>query len=217
MTGTDKKETRALVVVDVQNDFCPGGALPVAGGDAVVPVVNRLMSRFRHAVLTQDWHPPGHVSFASSHPGTRPHDGIELAYGKQLLWPDHCVRGTDGAAFHPALSTASAELVVRKGFRRELDSYSAFFENDKATPTGLAGYLRARGLTDLYFAGLATDFCVRDSALDAARLGFSVHVVEEGCRGIDIDGSLEAAWQAMASSGVERLNEDAILGEGGEP
>ena len=167
--------------------------------------------------MTQDWHPPGHVSFASSHPGTQPHDGIELAYGTQLLWPDHCVRGTDGAAFHPALAAASAELIVRKGCRRELDSYSAFFENDKATPTGLAGYLRERGLTDLYLVGLATDFCVRDSALDAARLGFSVHVVEEGCRGIDIDGSLEAAWQAMASSGVERLNEDAILGEGGEP
>jgi nicotinamidase/pyrazinamidase len=196
-----------LLMVDVQNDFCPGGALAVADGDAVVPVVNRLAERFEHVVLTQDWHPPGHRSFASSHPGSRPFETIAMPYGPQTLWPDHCVQGTPGAAFHPHLKTEKAELVIRKGFRRAIDSYSAFYENDKTTPTGLAGYLRERGLKRIFLAGLATDYCVYYSALDARRLGFDAVVVESGCRGIDLAGSLAAAHAGMAEAGV-RVVED---------
>src|SRR5579883_2036222 len=168
----------ALLLVDLQNDFCPGGGLAVPGGDEVIPLANRLARRFAHVVLTQDWHPGGHLSFASSHPGRRPFETIELAYGPQTLWPDHCVQETAGAAFHRGLEVPQAELVLRKGFRREIDSYSAFFENDRRTPTGLAGYLRERGLARVVLAGLALDFCVRWSAEDARALGFEVVVVE---------------------------------------
>ena len=198
-------EDAALVVIDVQNDFCPGGALAVPDGDAVVPIVNRLAPRFAACILTQDWHPPGHRSFASSHPGRAPFETTELAYGEQVLWPDHCVQGTAGAAFHPGLATDAADLVLRKGFRPEIDSYSAFHENDRRTPTGLAGYLRGRGITRLYFAGLATDFCVAWSAVDAAREGFEAAVVEDACRAIDLDGSLGAAWDEMRAANVARV------------
>ena len=195
----------ALVVVDVQNDFCPGGALAVPDGDAVVAAINRIAPRFSARVLTQDWHPPGHRSFASSHPGRAPFETTELSYGEQVLWPDHCVQGTAGAAFHPDLVTDGADLVLRKGFRREIDSYSAFYENDRRTPTGLTGYLRTRGVSRLFFAGLATDFCVAYSAIDGAREGFETAVVEDGCRGIDLDGSLADAWARMAAAGVARV------------
>ena len=195
----------ALVVIDVQNDFCPGGALEVPDGDAVVPAINRLVPRFPACILTQDWHPPGHRSFASSHPGRAPFETTELPYGEQVLWPDHCVQGTAGAAFHPDLATAGADLVLRKGFRPEIDSYSAFYENDRRTPTGLAGYLRGRGISRLFFAGLATDFCVAWSAIDAAREGFEAAVVEDACRAIDLDGSLAAAWDEMRAANVARV------------
>lgn len=196
-----------LLVTDVQNDFCPGGALAVAGGDAVVPVVNRLAERFGHVVLTQDWHPPHHSSFASSHPGSAPFETVSMPYGQQILWPDHCVQGTPGAAFHPQLKTERAELVIRKGFHPEIDSYSAFYENDRRTPTGLAGYLRERGLRRIFLTGLATDFCVYYSAVDARRLGFDTVVIEAGCRAIDLAGSLDSAWTEMAAAGVERVND----------
>lgn len=196
---------RALVVIDVQNDFCPGGALAVPDGDAVVPIVNGLMPAFPVVVLTQDWHPPGHASFASSHPGRRPFETIKLAYGAQTLWPDHCVPGTPGAEFHPRLDTRPAALVLRKGRNPAIDSYSAFFENDRTTPTGLAAYLRERGVGDLVLAGLATDYCVLYSALDAARAGFGVTVVEDAVRGLDVNGSLAAAWASMAAAGVRRV------------
>jgi len=193
----------ALLVIDVQNDFCPGGALGVAGGDEIVPVVNGLIDAFDHVVLTQDWHPSGHSSFASSHPGRQPFETVPMPYGDQTLWPDHCVQGTAGAEFHPALRWTKAELVVRKGFRPAIDSYSAFFENDRTTPTGLAGYLRERGLDRLTLAGLATDYCVAFSALDAIRLGFSVTVRMDACRAIDLGGSLAAMTAAMRAAGVE--------------
>jgi nicotinamidase/pyrazinamidase len=196
-----------LLVIDVQNDFCPGGALAVADGDAVVPVVNRLAQRFAHVVLTQDWHPAGHSSFATSHPGAAPFQTITVDYGPQTLWPDHCVQGTAGAAFHPELTTERAELIIRKGFRREIDSYSAFFENDRRTPTGLAGYLRERGLQRIFLVGLATDYCVHYSAVDARRLGFEAIVIEAGCRGIDLAGSLASAWGSMQEAGVQRLGD----------
>src|SRR6266513_2703869 len=194
-----------LLVIDVQNDFCDGGALAVADGNAVVPVINRLSQRFGHVVLTQDWHPAGHSSFASSHPGAAPFETIAMPYGQQTLWPDHCVQGTAGAALHPDLSTVSAELVIRKGFRPEIDSYSAFYENDRQTPTGLAGYLRERGLTRIFLVGLATDYCVYYSAVDARRLGFDAVVIESACRAIDLAGSLAAAWTGMGEAGVQRI------------
>ena len=177
-----------LLVIDVQNDFCPGGALAVGAGDEVVPVINRLSERFDHVVLTQDWHPPGHSSFATSHPGSAPFQSITMPYGEQTLWPDHCVQGTSGAGFHPMLRIDRAELVIRKGFRPEIDSYSAFYENDRRTPTGLAGYLRERGMRRIFLAGLATDFCVYYSAIDARRLGFEAVLLEAGCRAIDLAG-----------------------------
>ena len=192
----------ALIVVDVQNDFCPGGALAVDGGDEIVPLVNALIGGFDHVVLTQDWHPADHSSFASAHPGRRPFDTLDMPYGPQTLWPDHCVQGTKGAQFHPGLDWTKAQLVIRKGFRAGIDSYSAFFENDHATPTGLAGYLRERGISDLTFVGLATDFCVAYSALDAVRAGFSATVRLDACRGIDLAGSLAAMTQKMAQAGV---------------
>jgi nicotinamidase/pyrazinamidase len=194
-----------LLIIDVQNDFCPGGALAVADGDAVVPVINRLAERFDHIVLTQDWHPSGHSSFATSHPGSAPFETISMRYGQQTLWPDHCVQGTPGAALHRQLATERAELVIRKGFRPEIDSYSAFYENDRRTPTGLAGYLRERGLRRIFLAGLATDYCVHYSAVDARRLGFDAVLIEDGCRAIDLAGSLDAAWTAMAAAGVQRV------------
>lgn len=190
--------TDVLLIVDVQNDFCPGGALAVPGGDEVVVPINRLAERFRHVVLTQDWHPVGHLSFASSHPGMAPMESIAAAYGPQVLWPDHCVQGTGGAAFHPELRTTNAELVLRKGYNRELDSYSAFYENDRSTPTGLAGYLRERGLSRVFLCGLAFDFCVRYSAEDAKRAGFGVVVIEDACRGIDVDGSVAQTQRSLA-------------------
>lgn len=200
----------ALIVVDVQNDFCGGGALAVPDGDEVVPVVNRLIERFRHVVLTQDWHPAGHLSFASSHPGKEPYDTVQLDYGEQILWPDHCVQGTNGAEFHPDLRWRTAELVIRKGFRREIDSYSTFFENDDRTPTGLAGYLRERDIDRIYLAGLATDFCVRWSAEDGRRLGFEVTVIRDACRGIDIEGSVDLAWQRIQEVGGRIATSDEL-------
>lgn len=193
---------RALIVIDIQNDFCPGGALAVTGGDAIVAQVNDMMAQFDAVVLTQDWHPAGHSSFASSHPGKAPFGTTEMPYGTQVLWPDHCVIGTGGAAFHPALNGDRADLVLRKGFRPGIDSYSAFFENDRKTPTGLEGYLRTRGIEDLTLVGLATDFCVNYSAIDAATLGFRVTVAQEACRAIDLDGSLSAALDGMRAAGV---------------
>jgi len=196
-----------LLIIDVQNDFCPGGALAVADGDAVVPIINRLAERFHHVVLTQDWHPPGHSSFVTSHQGRSPFESVAMPYGQQTLWPDHCVQGTAGAAFHPELLIDRAELIIRKGFRSEIDSYSAFFENDRRTLTGLAGYLRDRGFRRIFLAGLATDFCVHYSAVDARRLGFDTVLVEAGCRAIDLAGSLDAAWAGMAAVGVQRVND----------
>jgi nicotinamidase/pyrazinamidase len=200
-------DEEVLIIVDVQNDFCPGGALAVPHGDAIVPAVNRLAAQFAHVVLTQDWHPPGHSSFASSHPGKQPFEAIEVAYGQQILWPDHCVQGTRGAALHWALEVPHAELVLRKGFRSAIDSYSAFFENDHRTPTGLAGYLRERGLGRVTLCGLATDFCIFYSALDGRKAGFDVDVVTGVCRGIDLDGSLARALAAMREAGVTLLTE----------
>lgn len=205
---TDKKPEgrrmadKALIVIDLQNDFCPGGALAVAGGDEIVPLVNRLIVEHEHVILTQDWHPAGHSSFASEHEGKNPFETVTMPYGEQTLWPDHCIQGSRGAEFHEKLEWTKAELVVRKGFRRKIDSYSAFFENDHETPTGLAGYLRERSLSDLTMVGLATDFCVAYSALDAAREGFSVTVVMDACRAIDLGGSLAAMTSMMKDAGV---------------
>ncbi len=196
------KDDDLLLVIDVQNDFCSGGALAVPEGEAVVPAINALAGRFGHIVLTQDWHPAGHRSFASSHPGRQPFETTELDYGTQVLWPDHCVQGTPGAAFHADLTLPRAELVLRKGFRPAIDSYSAFFENDQTTPTGLGGYLRERGLARVFLCGLATDFCVQFSALDARRLGFETVLIEDACRAIDLEGSLAAARAKMAEAGV---------------
>ena len=192
----------ALIVIDMQNDFCPGGALAVAGGDQIVADINAQMARASAVILTQDWHPAQHSSFASQHTGRAPLEVIDMPYGPQVLWPDHCVQGTRGAEFHPELNTDRADLIIRKGFRHEIDSYSAFFENDQRTPTGLEGYLRSRGLTELEFVGLATDFCVAWSAIDAAKLGFSVRVLTGLCRGIDLDDSMAQARDAMRAAGV---------------
>ena len=201
-----------LVVVDVQNDFCPAGALAVPDGDAVVAPANRLAEAFRNVVLTQDWHPPGHGSFASSHEGKQPYDVVDMPYGAQVLWRDHCVQGTAGAAFHAGLEVDRADLVIRKGYRREIDSYSALYENDRTTPTGLAGYLRERGLERLVLCGLATDFCVMYSALDARRQGFEAVLVEDACRGIDLDGSLARAMRDMADADVALVRSTDLIG-----
>ncbi|HTZ81077.1 MAG TPA: bifunctional nicotinamidase/pyrazinamidase [Stellaceae bacterium] len=203
-------ERDVLIVVDVQNDFCPGGALGVAKGDEVVAAANRLAARFSHVVLTQDWHRPGHLSFASSHPGRQLFETIELPYGRQILWPDHCVAGSDGAQFHHDLDIPQAAVVIRKGFRIEIDSYSAFYENDRTTPTGLGGYLRERRFSRIFLVGLATDFCVHYSALDARREGFDAVVVEDACRGIDLDGSLARAWAQMLEAGVRRVYSEEV-------
>jgi len=195
----------ALIVIDVQNDFCPGGALAVPEGDVIVPGINALMDAAGAVILTQDWHPLGHSSFASSHDGAAPYDVIDMPYGAQVLWPDHCIQGSGGAGFHQGLNTARADMIVRKGYRPAIDSYSAFFENDHTTPTGLEGYLRTRGITHLTLVGLATDFCVNFSAVDAAKLGFDVTVRMELCRAIDLDGSLAAARGGMQGAGVALL------------
>ena len=199
-----------LLVIDVQNGFVPGGALPVTGGDEVVPLINRLAGRFQHVVLTQDWHTPGHVSFASSHPGKKPFETIALPYGTQVLWPDHCVQGTADASLHPGLDIPHAELIIRKGYRKAIDSYSAFYEADGKTPTGLTGYLKERGLTRAFLVGLATDFCVAWSALDARKGGFEATVIEDATRGIDVGGSLGKAWQDMTGAGVKRVASAAL-------
>jgi nicotinamidase/pyrazinamidase len=201
----------ALIVVDLQNDFCPGGALAVASGDGIVPAVNRLVAAFEHVILTQDWHPAGHASFASSHAGRAPFESVALAYGEQTLWPDHCVQNTSGAAFHPGLVAGKAELVIRKGFRRDIDSYSAFFENDRRTPTGLAGYLRDRGFDRLVMCGLATDYCVGWSALDGRGAGFAVSLVEDASAAIDLEGSLTRARSALDAAGVARIDTTGAL------
>jgi nicotinamidase/pyrazinamidase len=199
-----------FLIVDVQNDFLRGGALAVPDGDAIVPVINRLAQRFPHTALTQDWHVAGHRSFASSHPGRAPFESIDLSYGTQVLWPDHCVQGSSGADFSPALRVPQAELIVRKGYRREIDSYSAFCEADGRTYTGLSGYLRERGITRVFLAGLATDFCVAYSAVDARKLGFEAWVIEDACRAIDTGGSLASAWARMDATGVVRTRSDAL-------
>lgn len=191
-----------LLAVDVQNDFCPGGALPVSHGDEVIEPIQRIASRFQHIILTQDWHPRNHTSFAASHPGKQPYDSIQLSYGEQTLWPVHCVQGTPGAEFHPALHLPQAELILRKGFHAAIDSYSAFFENDRVTPTGLASYLRERGLKRVFLAGLAYDYCVAYSALDARRLNLPVVVVRDACRGIDLRGSIARTETELETAGV---------------
>ena len=195
-----------LLVTDVQNDFCPGGALAVPDGDAVIPVIHHIAPRFQHVILTQDWHTPNHFSFASSHPGRNPFEQIETSYGPQTLWPDHCVRDSHGARLHATLHLPTAELIVRKGFHPNIDSYSAFFENDRTTPTGLAGYLRERGLIRVFLAGLAYDYCVAYSALDAQRLGFPAVILRDACRAIDLDGSVSAIEREFVRAGVTLVN-----------
>lgn len=195
----------ALLVVDMQNDFCPAGQLAVAGGDEIIPVIHSIAPRFEHIILTQDWHSPRHQSFASAHPGKNPFEQIQLSYGSQTLWPDHCVQGTPGAEFHPALHLTQAELILRKGFRPEIDSYSAFFENDRTTATGLGSYLHERGFARIFLAGLAYDYCVGYSALDARRLGFEAMIIRDACRAIDLNGSVALIEAEFDSAGVARI------------
>lgn len=202
---------KALLIVDLQNDFCPGGALEVPNGDVIVPTVNELIETFDTVIQTQDWHPADHKSFASVHDGKEPYDTIELDYGEQVLWPDHCVQGSKGAEFHPKLNTLKTQVIIRKGFRRDIDSYSTFYENDQETVTGLAGYLRARGITDLYTVGLATDFCVKWSVLDGIDEGFQMHIVEDAVKGIDLNGSLDQAWKEMKQKGVHIVKSEELL------
>jgi nicotinamidase/pyrazinamidase len=204
------KQNAVLIVVDAQNGFMPGGGLPVPRGDEVVPVINRLGKLFVNAVITQDWHPAGHASFASSHTGKAPYDMIDMPYGPQVLWPDHCVQGTQDAALHKDLHLPHAQLIIRKGFHTQVDSYSAFMEADRTTTTGLAAYLQARGLRKAYVCGLATDFCVAWTALDARAAGFEAVVIEDACRAIDLNGSLAAAWQLMQAAGVQRLQSSDV-------
>lgn len=202
---------KALLVVDIQNDFCPGGALAVPNGDTIVPTVNKLVNVFDAVIQTQDWHPAGHSSFASSHKGKELYDTVEMDYGTQVLWPDHCIQGSMGAEFHPELNTLKTQVVIRKGFRREIDSYSTFFENDQETTTGLTGYLDQCGITDLYTVGLATDFCVKWSILDGIDEGFNMHIVKDAVKGIDLDGSLDAAWDEMKEKGVNIVTSEDLL------
>jgi nicotinamidase/pyrazinamidase len=203
--------TDALLLIDLQPDFMPGGALAVAGGDKILPTVNALATKFDHVLLTQDWHPLQHISFASTHPNAKPYDEIQAPYGPQTLWPDHCLQHTAGAALHPALDIPHAELILRKGFRREIDSYSAFLENDHATPTGLAGYLRERGLQRLFIAGLAYDFCVRFSAIDGKALGFETIVLEDACRPVNLPHSVAETNAAFAAAGIPRIQSAELL------
>lgn len=202
---------KALLIVDLQNDFCPGGALAVPDGDTIVPTVNKLINIFDVVIQTQDWHPAGHYSFASSHDGKEPYDTIEVDYGEQVLWPDHCVQGSVGAEFHPELNTMKTQVIIRKGFRRKIDSYSTFYENDQETTTGLTGYLQERGITDLYTVGLATDFCVKWSVLDGIDEGFTMYIVKDAVKGIDLNGSLDEAWDEMEENGVNVVNSDDLL------
>lgn len=199
-----------LIAVDVQYDFCPGGRLPVPHGDEVIGPINEIAQHFRHVILTQDWHPPDHLSFASSHPGRKPFESITVFYGPQVLWPDHCVQGTRGAELRDELHVRHAELIIRKGYHKDIDSYSTFFENDRTTPTGLAGYLRERGLARVFLAGLAFDFCVRYSAEDASRIGFPAIIVEDACRGIGVNGSLEQTRQSITALGVPLVTTDEV-------
>ena len=200
----------ALVVIDMQNDFIPGGQLAVQGGDEIVPLINRLGARFRNVVVAQDWHPAGHVSFASSHPGRAPFDSVQLPYGAQTLWPDHCVQGSHGAQLHADLNLPHAQLIVRKGFNRDIDSYSAFVEADRRTPTGLSGYLKERGIDTVYLVGLALDYCVAWSALDARTAGFNTVLIVDACRAIDLDGSLQRAMGEMEAAGVKLIDSRAL-------
>lgn len=202
---------KALLVVDIQYDFCPGGALAVKDGDTIIPIVNNLLEKMDAVIQTQDWHPAGHSSFASSYADKNPYETIELDYGTQVLWPDHCVQGTHGADFHKDLNTERTELIIRKGFRKEIDSYSAFYENDQKTVTGLAGYLKDRGITTLYIVGLATDFCVKWSALDARTEGLEVYVIEDAVKGIDLDNSVALAWEEMEKAGAQRIHSSEVL------
>lgn len=208
--GLPVSDSDVLLIVDVQNDFCPSGALSVPRGDEIVPLINRIAAGFEHVVLTQDWHPRGHLSFASMHSGRKAYDTVEVAYGPQVLWPDHCVQGTSGAAFRNDLQIPHAELILRKGYHRHIDSYSAFFENDRVTRTGLSGYLRERGFRRVFMAGLAFDFCVRFSAEDAKREGFDAVVIEDACRGIDVDGSMARTRDALRTISIPCLNADAV-------
>lgn len=201
----------ALLIVDLQNDFCPGGALPVPDGDAIVPVINRLVDHFDIIIQTQDWHPAGHSSFASSHAGAKPYETIDMEYGIQVLWPDHCVQGSYGAEFHPLLNTNKTQVIIRKGFRKEIDSYSTFFENDQKTTTGLSGYLNQRKITDLFTVGLATDFCVKWSVLDGMNEGFTMHVIKDAVKGINLDASVEKAWSEMINNGAIITTSEEIL------
>ena len=202
---------KALLIVDIQYDFCPGGALAVPDGDTIIPTVNQLIDHFDVIVQTQDWHPEGHSSFASSHEGKEPFDTVEMDYGTQVLWPDHCVQGSKGAEFHEDLNTLKSQVIIRKGFRRMIDSYSTFFENDQKTATGLTGYLKQRGITDLYTVGLATDFCVKWSILDGIDEGFNMHIVEDAVKGIDLNGSIVKAWEEMKKKGVRVTQSEDIL------
>lgn len=202
---------KALLIVDVQNDFCPGGALEVPDGDMVVPVINALSREFDAVIQTQDWHPQGHSSFASSHDEKEPFETITMPYGEQVLWPDHCVQDTEGSDFHPDLETHRSQLIIRKGFRKDIDSYSAFYENDNETTTGLTGYLRERDIDTLYAVGLATDFCVKWSVLDGIKEGFNLYVVEDAVRGIDIEGSVDQAWNEMLDAGAEKVTASELL------
>lgn len=204
---------KALLVVDIQYDFCPGGALAVEGGDKIIPIINKLTEKVDAVIQTQDWHPAGHSSFASTYPGKEPYETIELDYGTQVLWPDHCVQGSHGAEFHEDLNTERTELIIRKGFRKGIDSYSAFYENDQTTVTGLAGYLKNRGIDTLYIVGLATDFCVKWSALDGRKEGLEVYVLEDAVAGIDLDNSVDKAWDEMKAAGVRRIHSSEILKE----
>ena len=208
--GLEITDRDVLIAVDVQYDFCPGGKLPVPHGDEVIGPINEIARHFRHVIITQDWHPPGHLSFASSHPGREPYETIEVSYGPQVLWPDHCVQGTRGAELRDELHIPHAELILRKGYHRDIDSYSVFFENDRTTPTGLAGYLRERGLQRAFFAGLALDFCVHYSVEDACRIGFPAVIIEDACRGIGVNGSLEQTRAIVMSLGVPLVTTEGV-------
>ncbi len=201
---------KVLLIIDIQNDFCPGGALAVKDGDRIISVVNSLSEKFDHVILTQDWHIEGHSSFASVHLNSKPYDIIQMSYGSQVLWPEHCVIGTKGANFHPDLNTNKARLIIRKGFRKEIDSYSAFFENDHLTTTGLTGYLKNAGIDTLYLVGIATDFCVKYSAIDSIKEGFTTFVIEDAVKGIDINGSVATAWSEMKQAGVKPIHSSEI-------
>ena len=200
----------ALIIIDVQNDFCPGGKLAVPNGDEVVKPINILIPEFEHVILTQDWHPADHLSFASNHQGKTEYQTVEMNYGAQILWPDHCIKATSGADFHPELNTTKSNLIIRKGFRAEIDSYSAFFENDQNTPTGLHGYLQNLGITKLFFAGLATDFCVKWSVLDSMKLGYESYLIEDAVRGIDLDNSVQEAFAEMQAARADFISHDNI-------